>query len=155
MPDMLVKLYDLNRYDDGTCALKKDNIVIKSVMSPNLTVVRDWIQAHFSLGWADEATNAILTLPSKCFIAVRDTQILGFACYDATARAFFGPTGVDEAERGRGIGKALLMHTLKAMYAQGYIYGIIGAAGPTDFYKKCCGAVAIEDSSPGWYRNLL
>lgn len=155
MSDMLVKLYDLHQYDDGLAALEKEGVTIKSVMAPNLTPVRDWITQHFSLGWADEATNAILSTPSRCFVAVRGTQILGFACYDATARAFFGPTGVDENERGKGIGKALLMHTLRAMYGEGYVYAVIGGVGPDKFYSACCGATMIEGSSPGWYRNLL
>ncbi|MCI8554511.1 MAG: GNAT family N-acetyltransferase [Clostridiales bacterium] len=155
MPDMLVRLYDLERYPDEKESLHQEGIEIKSVMAPNLTLVRGWIQEHFSLSWADEATNAILSLPSKCFIAVRGGNILGFACYDATARAFFGPTGVDPAERGKGIGRALLMHTLRAMYGEGYIYAIIGGAGPTDFYAACCGAVPIDGSEPGWYRNLM
>ena len=46
-----------------------------------------------------------------------------------TAKAFFGPTGVDETYRGKGIGKALLLVCLHDMYAQGYAYGIIGDAG--------------------------
>ena len=155
MPDMLVRLYDLDQYDDGMEKIKAQGIVIKSVMAPNLTEVREWIKTHFSLGWADEASNAILSIPSRCFVAVQESQILGFACYDATARAFFGPTGVDENQRGKGIGKALLMHTLKAMYGEGYIYAIIGGVGPDKFYAACCGATMIEGSSPGWYRNIL
>lgn len=155
MSDMLVKLYNLRDYPDGEEILRREGIEIKSVMAPNLTPVREWITHHFSLSWADEATNAILTIPSKCFIAVRGSQILGFACYDATARGYFGPTGVDADERGKGIGKALLMHTLNAMYGDGYVYGVIGGAGPTDFYASCCGATVIPDSDPGFYRNML
>jgi len=70
-------------------------------------------------------------------------------------KGFFGPTGVDEEERGQGIGKALLLACLHGLKDLGYGYGIIGSAGPVDFYKKCCGAVVIEDSAPGVYRGML
>lgn len=155
MPDMLVKLYDLHQYDNYGDRMKKESIEILSAMAPNLTLIREWITEHFNSGWADEATKAILASPSGCLLAVRDGKILGFACYDATAKGFFGPTGVDENERGKGIGQALLMHTLHQMSAAGYAYAVIGGAGPTGFYERCCGATMIEGSVPGYYHNLL
>lgn len=71
---------------------------------------------------------------------------MGFACYDATAPNFFGPTGVDEAARGRGIGYGLLLSVLYAQKAQGYAYAIIGGVGPAEFYEKTVGAVIIPGS---------
>ena len=58
-------------------------------------------------------------------------------------RGFFGPTGVDPAYRGKGIGKALLLKCLEAMRNEGYGYAVIGGAGPVNFYEKCCGATVI------------
>jgi GNAT superfamily N-acetyltransferase len=80
---------------------------------------------------------------------------LSYACHDATYRNFFGPTGVSEAHRGRGIGKALLLVCLHAMKTQGYAYAIIGWVGPPEFYTNAVGTVAIEDSEPGIYGGLL
>lgn len=159
MPDMLVKLYTVDQYDNCGERIKQESIEILPAMAPNLTLIRDWITQHFqsefAKGWPDEATKAILASPSSCFLAVRSGKILGFACYDATAKGFFGPTGVDEAERGKGIGQALLMHTLSQMYSAGYAYAVIGGVGPAKFYERCCGAVLIEGSAPGYYKNLL
>ena len=93
--------------------------------------------------------------PPSCLVAVEGQDILGFACYDATARGLFGPTGVTEASRGRGIGAALLMASLHAMREQGYAYAVIGAAGPIDFYRRQVGGMVIPDSWPGLYRGLL
>ena len=81
--------------------------------------------------------------------------MLGFAGYDCTYRDFFGPTGVDETQRGRGIGKALLFRCMEAMRDEGYGYAIIGSAGPVDFYKKMLGATVIEGSIPGIYKDLF
>ena len=59
------------------------------------------------------------------------------------------------ARRRQGIGRALLLACLHGMWEEGYGYGIIGSAGPVDFYKKTVGAIVIEDSSPGVYRGML
>jgi hypothetical protein len=37
----------------------------------------------------------------------------------------------------------------------GYVYGIIGRAGPIGFYEKAVGATVIPDSEPGIYTDLL
>jgi hypothetical protein len=37
----------------------------------------------------------------------------------------------------------------------GYVYAIIAAAGPVDFNRKTVGAIAIPDSEPGIYTDLL
>ncbi len=68
---------------------------------------------------------------------------------------FFGPTRVLDSERGKGIGKALLLRSLRAMRDEGYVYAIIGGVGPAEFYEKCVGATLIEGSTPGIYRDLL
>ena len=37
----------------------------------------------------------------------------------------------------------------------GYVYAIIGAAGPVRFYQKTVGAIIIPDSEPGIYTDIL
>lgn len=157
MPDMLVKLYNLNQADISIAqaSLQKEGIGLQPAMAPNLTLIREWIQTNFSAGWADEATKGILSDTPRCFLAVKDGKICGFACYDCTTRGFFGPTGVLPEFRGKGIGKALLLHTLVAMGTAGYAYAVIGGVGPADFYSSSCGAEIIRDSEPGYYRFLL
>jgi hypothetical protein len=41
------------------------------------------------------------------------------------------------------------------MAAKGYAYAIIGGAGPTEFYANAVGAVPIEGSDTGIYRDRL
>ena len=53
--------------------------------------------------------------PKSCFIAIRESRIIGFCCYDATALGFCGPIGVEAASRGNGTGKALLLTSLLDM----------------------------------------
>ena len=160
MPDMLVKLYELPPVEPHLEKLRALNIEIRRPIGPENYAVINWIRDNFDAGWAGEAENAFFQAPKSMFIAVRKMphekpEILGFACYDATVKGFFGPTGVQEEMRGHGIGKALLIRCLISMRERGYAYAIIGSAGPKDFYRKAVGAVGIEGSIPGAYRNMV
>ncbi|MBC8103364.1 MAG: GNAT family N-acetyltransferase [Cytophagales bacterium] len=155
MPDLLVPLYRLPATDEKLAALRESGIVVRRAYPFDLSRVRRFVARHFTEGWADEAEAAFARLPITCWIAVSEKRVIGFACVESTAKAFFGPTGVDPAERGKGIGAALLLASLHDLRSQGYAYGIIGSAGPVAFYEKAVGATVIPDSSPGIYVDLL
>lgn len=155
MPDMLVKLYDLPDLTPDIERQREAGVTIRRPIPPEKHVVIDWIRQAFNKAWASEAEMSFSRHPVTCFIAIEDKKIIGFACYDATCKAFFGPTGVAETERGRGIGKALLLACLHGMAADGYAYAIIGSVGPADFYTRVVGATIIEGSTPGIYKGML
>ncbi len=157
MGDMLVKLYDLPDVAPHIADMRQKGIVIRKPIGPENYAVISWIRDNFGYGWASESENAFFRDIKSIYIAQREEtkEILGFACYDATVKGFFGPTGVAEKERGQGIGAALLLACLTAMRDEGYGYGVIGGAGPVDFYKKICGAVPIEGSKPGVYKGMV
>jgi predicted N-acetyltransferase YhbS len=120
-----------------------------------LTPVRRFVETNFSLSWADEISVGFAHQPVSVFVATIERELVGFAAYECTRRGFFGPTGVIPAAQGKGIGKALLLASLIALREMGYVYAIIAAAGPVDFYRKTVGAIAIPDSEPGIYTDLL
>ncbi len=153
--DMLVKLYELKRDPALDSRMTSQGVTIRRVLVPELPALTSWIEPRFGAGWAAEATAAAMRQPTTCFIAIQAGELIGFACHEATAKGFFGPTGVDQAARGNGVGHALLLETLLDMHAQGYPYGVIGGAGPMDFYSKSVGAIPIEGSDPGIYRGML
>lgn len=155
MTDLLVKLYGLPASAPALEKLSAAGIEIKRAIGPERRAVTEWVLAKFSKCWASEADCAFSQSPATCFVAVKGGKPVGFACYDTTSRGFFGPIGVDETERTGGIGKALLLRTLEAMREAGYGYAIVGSAGPVDFFKKTVGAVVIEGSEPGVYKDLL
>lgn len=118
--------------------------------------VLNFIREHFSEGWVYETEAALLN--HKCFIATREGKILGFACYDATAKGYFGPIGVLEETRGQGVGSALLLRTLTCMREEGYGYAIIGWVDDAEmFYRKLLGAEYIPGGEPEntVYSNLI
>lgn len=151
MSDLLVRLYDL---PERQTALP-GGVAVRRALPPESEIILDWITARFGRHWRGEAVLGLTQQPPTVFVAIRGGQLLGFAGYDLTAKGFFGPTGVDEAERGKGIGEALLLATLRAMAAAGYAYAVIGDAGPVDFYVKRLGAIEIPGSSPGIYAGML
>jgi GNAT superfamily N-acetyltransferase len=155
MTDMLVKLYQLPAIAPLIDAQAAHGIAIRRAMSPEKHVVLAWISAQFEAAWLSETDVAFARNPISCWIAVEHGTLIGFGCYDCTARGFFGPTGVGEAARGRGTGKALLVACLHDMWMQGYGYAVIGGVGPASFYASAVGATVIEGSSPGLYGGLL
>ncbi len=150
MSDLLVRLYDLPQPKP-----LPSGVGIRRALPPERHVILDWIAARFDPLWVSEAALGMSQQPPTILVAVRDGTLLGFACYDTTAKGFFGPTGVDAAARGNGIGDGLLLATLSAMRAAGYAYAIIGDPGPVAFYRKRLDALEIPGSTPGLYAGML
>lgn len=153
--DMLVKLYEIE--DDAAAgivrSLAEKGVKIKRAMPPDLDKIVSFVREHFGGGWAGECTAGILK--GGCWIAEKDKEVVGFACYNATMPDYFGPTGVREDLRNMGIGKALLLKSLLSLKEMGYAYAIIGWAGPEDFYRRCVGATSIPGSIPASYHNMI
>jgi GNAT superfamily N-acetyltransferase len=144
----LLKLPSLDRLND-------ESVNLRRAQPFEITPVRAFIEKNFSLVWADEISVGFANKPVSVVIATREGRVIGFAGYECTRKAFFGPTGVIESERGTGIGTALLIASLWGLRELGYVYAIIGSAGPKDFYERAVGAIVIPDSDPGIYVDLL
>jgi len=155
MPDMLVNLLKLPALDPFLSELSNTGINIRRAQPFELTPVREFVENIFSVAWADEVSVGFAHKPITVYLATHERRVIGFAGFECTRKAFFGPTGVAEKERGRGIGKALLIAALWGLRDLGYVYGIIGRAGPIEFYQDTVGAVVISDSEPGIYSDLL
>jgi len=151
MPDMLVKLYGLPDLHEQLRRTEGQDILIRRPNPWEKAVLIDWVSRRFSRTWALECETAFTTNPPSCFIAVQKDKLIGFACHDCTRKNFFGPTGVAENARGRGIGLTLLLACLYAMRDNGYAYAVIGGVGPVEYYARTVGATLIEGSSPGIY----
>jgi GNAT superfamily N-acetyltransferase len=155
MPDLLVNLLKLPPLQPLLGGMSASGITIRRAQPFEITPVRKFIEENFSVAWADEISVGLASKPVTVYIATRDARVVGFAGYECTRKAFFGPTGVAENERGQGLGRALLIAALWGLRELGYVYGIIGHAGPVEFYQQTVGAIVIPDSDPGIYRDLL
>ncbi len=154
--DMLVKLYDLPDHRPLLEKLAGEGISIKRVLSPDRGRVLDFVQKEFGDGWMHECQQALCTQPATCYVAVKAGQVIGFGCFEATAKNYFGPVGVQKDCRTGGVGTALTLSCLHAMWEMGYAYAIIGWVGEArGFYEKICGATFIPDSHPGVYKRMI
>jgi ribosomal protein S18 acetylase RimI-like enzyme len=155
MIDMLVRLYALPESAALYQEVAATGVTLRRARAFEKHTVAAFARTHFSEKWVSEVEVAMSRQPVACYIATRNKEILGFACFDTTLRGFFGPTGVSESARGLGLGKALLLKSLEALRELGYAYAIIGGVGPREFYANACGAVEIPGSDPGTYTDLL
>ena len=149
MPDLLVNLLNLPVRDES------QEFIIRRAQPFEISVVRRFVATNFSESWADEIAVGFARQPISVYVATMERELVGFSAYECTRRAFFGPTGVVDSARGKGIGKALLLASLWGLREMGYVYGIIGAAGPVHFYQKTVGAIIIPGSEPGIYVDTL
>jgi GNAT superfamily N-acetyltransferase len=149
MPDLLVNLLKLPAREESR------EFNLRRAQPFEITPVRRFVSENFSPSWADEISVGFARQPISVYIATIDRELAGFAAYECTRRGFFGPTGVLQSARGKGIGKALLLASLWSLREMGYVYAIIGAAGPVRFYQKTAGAIIIPDSEPGIYTDAL
>lgn len=149
MPDLLVNLLNLTAFEEP-----KD-FVVRRAQPFEISAVRSFVARNFSESWADEISVGFARQPISVYVATMDHQLVGFSAYECTRRGFFGPTGVLDDTRGKGIGKALLLASLWGLREMGYVYAIIGAAGPVHFYQKTVGASIIPGSEPGIYIDPL
>lgn len=156
MKDMLVRLQDLPSVLSLEKSLeKKEKIIFRKAIAPEKHLICEWVHQEFGDYWKSEVEVAFSRQPITCWIAQRGNTLVGFACYETTAKNFFGPTGTLESERGKGIGKILLIKALESLKEMGYGYAIIGGVGPAEFYEKVVGAKEIEGSEISIYQNLL
>lgn len=153
MPDMICPLLEIPPMDGLLDTLRGEGIVIRRANPWQKHDVLEFIREHFRQGWVDETEVAFSRQPVTCYVAYDDERVIGFADYECTRRDYFGPTGVDPAYRGRGVGKALFLAALHGLRSLGYSYAIIGGAGPVDFYARVAGAAPVPfENQHGIYR---
>jgi GNAT superfamily N-acetyltransferase len=85
------------------------------------------------------------------FIASGSAGVVGFACHSVNRPGWFGPTAVDPACRGAGIGGALLAACCRDLISAGHDSVEIAWIGPVAFYAKVAGAAVSRVFRTGWF----
>ena len=157
MADMLVKLYPLPTAPGLEEALREKGITIVKALAPDMSKIIAFTEANGHPGWADEIRVCFMNQPPSIYIAVKDKSIIGFGCYETTARGFFGPTLVAASARRQGVGKALLLKCMEALRELGYAYAFIGwpAQNAIHFYEEATGGMMIPDDGYGVYSRMV
>ena len=115
-----------------------------------------FVEAEFGRIWRFEAAKAFERDLPVIFHTEENHQITGFAVHDVNNRGlgFFGPTGVAKAQRGRGLGRKVLLASLADLRRLGYERAVIPWTDALAFYQKSCGAtpahrfVTLEKQAP-------
>ncbi len=135
---------DLTRADldtaEAEARLAAQWITLRRARPEEVEAVAQWILGVFGQGWQIETADARIFSPTPLFIAIEGEKLVGFAVYDVTGPARFGPTGTLPEYRRRGIGSALLRLCLRSLRQRGEAEATIGWAGPIAYYARTVGA---------------
>ncbi|MDQ3474283.1 MAG: hypothetical protein M3447_11155 [Acidobacteriota bacterium] len=81
MPDLLVNLLKLPPLEPALITLNDEGISIRRAQPFELTPVRNFIEQHFSVGWADEVSVGFSNKPVSVHIATLEKKVIGFAAH--------------------------------------------------------------------------
>ena len=102
------------------------------------------VARRFSDSWASEVDIALrMDRASVWYLGAR-TDLLGFAVNSLWARNAFGPMGVAESQRGRGLGAALLVRALRDLRVRGVERCVVAWIGPKEFYDRYMHTVSVQ-----------
>ncbi len=103
--------------------LDRQGVVIEPISPPFYARLFEFCDREFYADWSRSLREALALAidPSQLLICREGDTVLGFALFGAYDGHLerFGPFGVAEAERGRGLGKALLYQALQTMKQRG------------------------------------
>ena len=106
--------------------------------------VRDFVMERSGFNWSFETARAIGPRGSGVWIAEEDGEIIAFSVFGSLEDHWFGPIGVSEEKRKRGLGSALLFRTLQSMKDLGITRAIIPWTGHLYFYSQVPGVVGLR-----------
>lgn len=154
VPDLLIKLYEINDDPKILERIAENGVEIKRVMPMNTTKVYNFIRDNFAATWADECMPSIMN--GDCYVAVKDRELLGFFAIETPAKGFTGPVGVLPSARRMGISRALGLVGIKAMRDKGYKYAVSGRVHPwfRNVEESIVGLIPIPGSA-GSYHDML
>lgn len=123
-----------------------DGVVVERATASTRHAALAFVAATFGEGWRFEVSHAFAAPSPPLFVARRGDAVVGFSAHDVNSRGlgFYGPAGVHPAERGAGLGAALLRASLTDLADRGYSRTIIPWVSSVEFYRKVARAVPAE-----------
>lgn len=100
-----------------------------------------WLTQRWNPTWLAEGLSSYANNPISTFIATYQGRICAFASYNvAIFDNGFGPTGTEEALRGRRLGRILFYRCMEDMRQLGHATAEVCWVGPIAFYAKVADA---------------
>ena len=121
------------------------DVEVRLVVSDDERKLKEFVFVNFSESWWKEI-EAIFNSESSAFsvIACCNGEVVGFASVGATNSSWFGPMGVGEQFRGRGIGKILLLKSINEATFRGENQLTIPWVNEA-FYNRCLGKMPRQE----------
>jgi phosphoribosylglycinamide formyltransferase-1 len=151
------ELYDAGGLARAIDVAGRAGFTLRRVDGPSDDRLAAWIDLHFAPSWWSYEVRS-----GSAWVAERDGEIAGFAAFGARGLRFpwlrawrdrpdvgiFGPYGVAAAQRGRGIGDALLTAALCGLREAQHAFALIPAVGGERLiatYVRRTGAAVVEE----------
>jgi mycothiol synthase len=135
---------DLARANLDTAAdearLKQSGIEVRRLAASDADAFAAYLGSNWDWAWKVESMTSLKRDPVSAHLALRDGQIIGFACHNIAAPGQFGPMGVQPDQRRSGIGGVLLKRCLADLRDEGLAQADIQWVGPITFYERNAGA---------------
>lgn len=101
--------------------LLQEGVVVEPYRPQRIPALFRFLRAEFPGDWQRFAREAIARIeqgdtPTRLWIAHERGEVVGYSHFEGER---FGPIGVSQSQRGRGIGQVLMYKTLQAMRLQG------------------------------------
>ncbi|MDX1583974.1 MAG: GNAT family N-acetyltransferase [Thermoanaerobaculia bacterium] len=133
--DLTAELRDARR------PTERSHVKIERVRSSTEELER-FLEEEFGPAITWEIGHGLMTDRAVVRIARSEGAIIGFSACEINNAGLgtFGPQGVSESHRGRGIGAMLLHHSLADLREMGYEQARIPWVSSTKYYERACGA---------------
>ncbi len=103
-----------------------------------------WVRDTFSPFWAYEVSCGFSEDSTSIWLAEHKGEVVGFSAYSVLEPDWFGPIGVDERVRGKGIGTVLLYKAISSLRLDGHRFVTIPWTELLFFYSQLPGIVSIR-----------
>lgn len=140
----LSRFWFLRRVHNVEEAFEAEGIVFRRPGPAERDRVSAWVAEKFSPFWGYEAAATFGEQGVKTLVAEEGGETLGFASYGGLEPEWFGPIGVEERLRGKGIGSVLLFKALESMREEGLSEAVIPWTSHLFFYTQVPGVKGVE-----------
>ncbi|MEM2884646.1 MAG: GNAT family N-acetyltransferase [Thermoproteota archaeon] len=116
--------------------LAKEGYAFSTASQDKKEEVAEWVHSNFGPLWSHEVSEAFRHSPPSVLLASKEGKTVGFAAYSALELDWFGPIGVVEGERRKGIGSVLLFKSLANMREDGRKSATIPCGSYFSFFSR-------------------
>lgn len=121
--------------------LRAGGFAVRRLAAADREAFAAWLLREWGATWQAEAIRALGNEPVSAWVATEGGVIRSFAAYGVTAFEHgFGPTGTEEAYRGKGLGSVLFRRCMRDLAETGHATAEVIWVGPVAYYARVADA---------------